>query len=805
MIYLSRPDEMLKDHIERCFRAYKILGKENIIYKMIEKMLEEEELKSYTELIRDAAIDIVLMHDVGKENPNFQSYIRNEDFKKYEFNNLNKEHSIISTYYYLEKYYKIIDKLAIKKKIKIKLKEIIMTFAFIIKGHHGMLANNKRDLFNRISDKFKEYPEMFFDGYDKDVIKYYESIYDDFKSNMIYILSKYLFSVLVTCDFMAVYEFKEKHPLQLNNISKEKLNLFKQKLGGNPIIENIRLFEKGLLSMEKINEYRSEMFLEAENNIIKYKDSLMYYLEAPTGCGKSLTGLNLTLNMIDDTYNKIIYVAPFSNIIEQTYNDIKKFIGTENKDVVNVSCKEEIVTNEIGDDENYEDYSTDNMDKLLLNYPFTIISHIRLFDALLGYKRKHCMMTTLMSNSIIVLDEIQSYKNALWIPLINLLKEMAENLNIKIVIMSATLPKLDELLEDKSFKVESLINRKDYYYDFFKTRYKPDYSLLEQYEEDNIEYMKGIVIDKILDVASEGKRILVGTITRKTCDALYQRLKDENLENYEIYKIDSCTSLINKNYIIKKIKEKVEGNKEYKYKKIILVATQCIEAGVDIDMEIGFKNIGVLDADEQFAGRIQRNFNAEGIVYYFKVDEVGKIYKGDYRAEKTLMDKEWQDILNSKTFERFYKPCYSRLRADKKNINNKIEKLKRELKFSEVYKEMKLIDDNNKVNLLMVCKAKINGDIINLRIEIDRYRAIQKSKMDYSKKEVELSRFKKIFDIFTYTISVFDEDKVGCSGEFGGYKLIEDAEQYYINTEDECLTEKSEVDLEKLFNQNLWE
>ncbi|MGL4761026.1 MAG: CRISPR-associated helicase Cas3' [Sarcina sp.] len=795
--YLSRPNEFYEEHIERCLNSYSILCKEEIISNMVRKLAYNEQITQYEQFILKAAKDVIGLHDEGKKNPNFQSYIGNEDFKNYEYNKLNKEHSIISVYYYLEKYHKEIELLTSDRKIKKVLKEIIMVFAMIIKSHHGELdIYNKANILGNISEKFNDYPEMFFAGYNNEAIKYYKKSIYLFKDNIIYLLSKYLFSVLVTCDFMAVHEFKEDEPLKINNIDKIKKNVFESKLNENPIIQNIRLFEKGILSIEGVNKYRSEMFLEAENNIIKYKDSLMYYLEAPTGCGKSLTGLNLTLNMVDDVYNKIIYVAPFSNIIEQTYHDIKKFIGTENKDVVNVSCKEEIVTGEVGIDESYDDYSTDNMDRLLLNYPFTVISHIRLFDALLGYKRKHCMMTTLMSNSIIVLDEIQSYKNALWIPLINLLKEVAENLNIKIVIMSATLPKLDVLLDDKTFEVKSLINRKEYYYDFFKTRCKPDFSLLGKYTDD-IEEMKKIVTNKILDIAKEHNRLLVGTITRKTCEAIYQDLRRAEIKDCEIFKIDSSTSLINKKYIIDKIKE---NNID---KKIILVATQTVEAGVDIDMEIGFKNIGILDSDEQFAGRIQRNFKGKGIVYYFKIDEVGKIYRGDYRAEKTLVDRDWQEILEDKTFEKFYQKCYSRLINDKENLNEEIESMKVGLKFKEIYKAMKLIDDQNKINLLMLGKLKVKDKIIDLNEELKKYKKIKSSNMDYSKKEVELSRFKKIFDMFTYTISVFDEGKVSVCGEFGSYKLVDNAEEYYTNLEDGYLTEKSEIVLEKLFEEEL--
>ena len=796
--YFSRPNEFYEEHIERCLNSYSILGKEEIISKMVKKLVCSENIIEYENFIFQAAKDVVRLHDEGKKNPYFQSYIGNKEFKEYEYNKLNKEHSIISAYYYLEKYYSQIELLTKDRGIKKVLKEVITIFSMIIKSHHGELDRyNKSNIIASISEKNDDYPEMFFAGYKNEVLKYYKKSSLEFNSNIIYLLSKYLFSVLVTCDFMAVHEFKKGEPLQLNNIDKKKKNIFESKLKENGIIQNIRLFEKGVLSIEGVNKYRSEMFLEAESNIIKYKDNLMYYLEAPTGCGKSLTGLNLTLNMVDEVYNKIIYVAPFSNIIEQTYQDIKKIIDGENKDVVNVSCKEEIVTNELGEDENYDDYNTDNMDRLMLNYPFTVISHIRLFDALLGYKRKHCMMTTLMSNSIIILDEIQSYKNALWIPLINLLKEVAENLNIKIVIMSATLPKLDELLEDKKFEVKNLIDRKEYYYNFFKTRCSPDFSLLEKYTDDR-EEMRKIVVNKILDISKDYNRVLIGAITRKTCEEIYQDLKRNDIKDCEIFKIDSTTSLINKKYIIDRIKE---NNKD---EKIILVATQTIEAGVDIDMEIGFKNIGILDSDEQFAGRIQRNFNGKGIVYYFKIDEVGKIYRGDYRAEKTLIDKEWQEVLENKTFEKFYEKCYKRLINDKNNLNEEIENMKVKLKFKELYKEMKLIDEQNKINLLMLGKLKIKDTIIDLNEELKKYKKIKSSNMDYSKREVELSRFKKIFDMFTYTISVFDEEKAPVCGEFGNYKLIDNAQEYYTNLDGEYLTEKSEIDLKKLFEERLF-
>lgn len=53
-----------------------------------------------------------------------------------------------------------------------------------------------------------------------------------------------------------------------------------------------------------------------------------------------------------------------------------------------------------------------------------------------------------------------------------------------------------------------------------------------------------------------------------------------------------------------------------KDKAVILVATQVVEAGIDIDMDIGYKDISKLDSEEQFIGRINRNFKRKGVVYF---------------------------------------------------------------------------------------------------------------------------------------------------------------------------------------------
>ena len=97
--------------------------------------------------------------------------------------------------------------------------------------------------------------------------------------------------------------------------------------------------------------------------------------------------------------------------------------------------------------------------------------------------------------------------------------------------------------------------------------------------------------------------------------------------------------------------EKIKG-----LSSVILVATQVIEAGVDIDMDIGFKDISRLDSEEQFMGRINRSGKKDGVVYFFNLDEAKSIYKEDVRVDErvTLMVPEIRTFLETKNFSAFY-------------------------------------------------------------------------------------------------------------------------------------------------------
>jgi CRISPR-associated endonuclease/helicase Cas3 len=149
-------------------------------------------------------------------------------------------------------------------------------------------------------------------------------------------------------------------------------------------------------------------------------------------------------------------------------------------------------------------------------------------------------------------------------------------------------------------------------------------------------------------------------------------------------------------------------NPENRKKRILLVTTQVVEAGVDIDMDLGFKDRSMIDSEEQLAGRINRNVNKKNCtLYLFNYNKERIIYGQDkrYQETKKLQIVDYQRILKEKDFDYLYNIVFSKINywgnsdlISNENNNkqlkfykNKIEKLQ----FKSVHWDFKLIDQEN--------------------------------------------------------------------------------------------------------------
>lgn len=793
-------NETICEHINLCIKYLNKIIAVKQLESIIESFFQLVDIDDVDNKAKDMFIKLfintIVFHDIGKINPGFQSKKMNNNSIKgiTEEKNYLSKHSLLSAYIYLEYFLKEIKGLS--KDNQKKLKKIIYFNAFVISRHHSKINDFKVDFIeqfdidNQINEKFitwinQDLSKLFKNEFFLDLLKKKgkSNLYKELKSNDknivigIYSYVRFLHSLLVACDYYATSEFKYQREI---NLVFSDFNKIISEYNNSKLINKIR--NTSIENMMGINKLRTKIFLEAENNLFKNLEKNIFYLEAPTGSGKSNTALNLSLQLIanNKNINKIIYVYPFNTLVEQNVEIINNIFGEkivlENVAVVNSTTPIKIKETENSllypEDKRYQEAL---LDRQFLNYPIILTTHVSLFNTMFGNNRDSSFGFHQLANSVIVLDEIQNYRIDLWNEIITFLKIYAKRLNLKIIIMSATLPNFELLTNDNT--AASLIKNKDEYYQnpIFKDRVKLDYHLLEV---DNIEDK---LFEHVLEMNKLKKKIMIEFIVRKSANKFYQRLLKVNLD-CDVLFICGYDSVIERKKIIDKVK---------KSSSLILVATQVVEAGVDIDMDIGYKDISKLDSEEQFMGRINRSCLNEGIVFFFNLDKASNIYRNDERLDKqlTLQTKEMKDLLETKKFERYYNNLLKIIKekAQEHNDNNVNDFFKEKvacLNFKEVATRMELIlDTRDRVTVYLGRKVTdIDGNIYDGNQIWNEYEALLfDEEMEYSKKAFELSLVKSKMNYFMYQVnrnSRFDYTK-----QIGDIYYIENGEAY-VNVED---------------------
>lgn len=823
-------NETLEEHTRRAVERFTIIWKEknlDVFIEKIEKVFLNEMSKEAILLFRKLQYNMVAFHDLGKINPSFQKLrMKNLNFKNSTKVNIcvGSTHSLISAFLYLE-YFMNQTKELVKEERKL-LRLFVCIHAYIISRHHGVLENIL-DFMNSFknNERYEELFEVLKQEYSKyflDEGKFFQkssslkivpnSIHifpkEKEKAIMLYAYEKMMYSLLVASDYYATTQFQNSYDVSsFGNV--RQIEHILNKYNANEVVLKIREYEKKIKLSEQekgnrlketsdINTLRNEIFLEAEMNLKNQLKENVFYLEAPTGSGKSNIALNLSLKLIENnaSLGKIWYIYPFNTLVEQNVKNMQTIFEQE-EDILNqihvvnslTPIDEQLALNTkisrqkkeaMQEEFSNEYYVKQLLDQQFFHYPITISTHVTLFEIMFGNQKDSALGFYQLMNSVIILDEIQSYKNDIWTEIIFFLKTYAKILNLRIIIMSATLPDLD-LLSEEDIKAVHLIQNPNIYltHPIFKNRVQVHYDFLDQdmsLEEEQELLMKSIMNDYFL-----GNHVLVEFITKKTANEFYKKIKEAFYgENIQLMTGDDTS--IYRNKVLQEIEVL---KKETKY---LLIATQVIEAGVDLkNMDIGYKNISTLDSEEQFMGRINRNKSGIGNVYFFQINEAKTVYKNDIRIEKelTLHNPNMRKCLEEKQFMEFYKKVFDRIKEKNdsydmsKNIDEFFLKVGR-LDVLNVRKRMQLIDDKQKTITVYLSQTieDLEGEVLEGKKIWERYIVLLEDKdIPFAEWKVKMSRVKAKMRYFMYEVNnvnsfTYDE-------KVGDIFYIENGEDYF--------------------------
>ena len=622
---------------------------------------------------------VKLYHDIAKLKNNFQIYIRDTSNDK-----LDKNHSFLSAYFFL---------------LNSKFDEIPTLFGFLaIVSHHGD-AVNLMTLAREANKFFKNSKEL----------EYWEEVASAAKNTRIYSglstkkdeflgraekLRRYL--ILLQYKHKFTYEdFINFKSLYSNLVYSDKFEaIFNEPRQENKQIPLCELEQYISKLAEKSDDKKPNKRDTFRNFVLNNFDEnhKLFTLTAPTGYGKTLTALNFALKF---NKSRIIYALPFTSIIDQTYDIIAKIYENSDISVSKAHHKTTIDEKNLTEEDRYSKI------KFLMESfsgEINVTTLYQLIFSLFGNKNKDNVKFNQLKNSVVIIDEAQAIPYNFRKDFILLCEIISRRLDTIFIFMSATMP----VIKSENFKEISNL-------DYFSKQDRYVIKWLDISGEEDL-------LEKIGQVARD-KNTLVVVNTIKKAQELFVKLRDK----FSCFCLNGYMYDRHKRATIEAVRCAIEKSKDSSLaSKILLISTQSIEAGVDLDFDVGFREVSPISSIIQTAGRVNRHFGEIcGELYVFpEISKFTKSIYGDlYKVSGTILENFRQrEVRESEILE------ISNLYFQK--ISNQLENLYieseiKKLEFENINQKIEeIMDDNCKQTLIIEAKENFIKDFEAKILEI---------------------------------------------------------------------------------------
>lgn len=687
--------------------------------------------------LKQMIIGSIVFHDYGKVNENFQCFrMKNPAFTAVA-NGIEHHHSILSAYLFVNYYFERIEKLDYEQATKLILKAMTLEMADIILRHHSSTLFTSDFEPNRIKH-LNRYLNYWIPGIPDHLMAIIS------KQNILatrradnrglgttdfqwYCILKLAFSLLSASDYLATLCFHNSIDLPASSekgwfglltseLKSKLMEAFKASTKYNKVALETpeSLMQQPIRDLQAVsphtmNTLRSRMLGEAVLQTRNRYSDRLFYLKAPTGSGKTNVSLAIALELLnaDERLNKLFYVFPFTTLATQTSKVIRDTLSIQDDLVMELHSRAEWASRNAAanDDGQYGEQWENHVENLFVHFPIVLLSHIRFFDILKSNGKEINYLLHRLSNSVVIIDELQSYNPRLWEHVNYFITRYANVLNMRFILMSATLPEIGKLIEGEDPFVNLVVNPEDYFLNpNFRQRVTFDNSLLSTLGQvDRTEYLSKLadfVAEKAecyTDTNKDQVKAVIEFITKKSASAFTLIANNhEILKNYKLLLLSGTSLEPRRREVVNWLKS---GHWLRQHPKVLLMCTQVVEAGVDIDMDIGFKDTSLVDSDEQLAGRVNRHAKkSESVVYLYDLDKEGGVYRGDPRIRiqrEELGFSGCSKIRVTKDFSLLYDHIINSAILNRSELIRYFEAYRqhiRHLRFREVHHEFMLID-----------------------------------------------------------------------------------------------------------------
>jgi len=389
-------------------------------------------------------------------------------------------------------------------------------------------------------------------------------------------LTRMIYSALVDADFQETEEYMQGKKPRGEHASIETLC--------DKFSEHLHQFENPTTD---INRKRTETLKACVEKVTEKPG--FFKLTVPTGGGKTLTSMAFALNhAATHGLKRIIYVIPFTTIIEQNAGVFKDILGEENVLEHHSNFDWEQKKREAS--EQADNLTNSVYAKLKLaaenwDIPIVVTTNVQFFESLFSNKYSRCRKLHNIAKSVIVFDEAQMFPKDYILPAMSAVWELVTNYGASAVFCTATQPKLEKFLPEGT-PIQELAPDPSDLFDFYK-RVEVKH-LTDKLPDD----------DLIMQLNAH-EQVLCIVNTRKHASGLFQKLKELKGEgNYHL------STLMCPAHRKQKLAEILKRLKEGQVCRVI--STSVMEAGIDVDFPVGYRALTGLDSINQAAGRVNR-------------------------------------------------------------------------------------------------------------------------------------------------------------------------------------------------------
>lgn len=397
-----------------------------------------------------------------------------------------------------------------------------------------------------------------------------------------------------------------------------------------------------------------------------------FSLTVPTGGGKTLSSLAFSLrHALDYDLRRIVYVVPFTTIIEQNADVFRRHLGSDCviEHHCNIDPEKETAGNRL---------AAENWDA-----PVVVTTSVQFYESLFANRPSRCRKLHRLARSVVILDEAQTIPVDFLNPCLRALRELVENYGCTVVLCTATQP---EIQHRTDFEI-GLKNVREIVSD-------PERLHLEMQRVELIRIGKKTDAELKKLMASHERVLCIVNTVRHARLLFGQRSPGEGHFHLSARMVPA-----HRRRVLDSIKATLSGGNTCR-----VVSTQVVEAGVDLDFPVVFRAMAGLDSIVQAAGRCNRNnmLPEKGRVFVFTTEHPeAERYFADTAGCAAQVMELYPDPLDLAACEHFFRLYYwdQKSRWDRKQI---IERFQLEphnasfpfcFMFSTVAEDFRLIDD----------------------------------------------------------------------------------------------------------------